>query len=53
MTQSTSSETVHPDRLPYVTPVLKRYGDLAHLTQQKGMGGHASDGALAHNNKTR
>ena len=37
---------------PYVRPVLKRYGDLAQLTQQKGMTGVQSDGALANNNKT-
>ena len=37
---------------PYVRPVLKRYGDLAQLTQAKGMAGSLSDGALANNNKT-
>jgi hypothetical protein len=37
---------------PYVRPVLKRYGDLAQLTQAKGMVGQNSDGALANNNKT-
>jgi hypothetical protein len=37
---------------PYVRPVLKRYGDLAQLTQAKGMSGVSSDGALANNNKT-
>jgi hypothetical protein len=37
---------------PYVRPVLKRYGDLAQLTQAKGMAGANSDGALANNNKT-
>jgi len=37
---------------PYVRPVLKRYGDLAQLTQAKGMNGVSSDGALANNNKT-
>ena len=37
---------------PYVRPVLKRYGDLAQLTQAKGMTGTLSDGALANNNKT-
>jgi hypothetical protein len=37
---------------PYVRPVLKRYGDLAQLTQAKGMTGALSDGALANNNKT-
>jgi hypothetical protein len=39
-------------RRPYVRPVLKRYGDLAQLTQAKGMSGVNSDGALANNNKT-
>ena len=39
-------------RRPYVRPVLKRYGDLAQLTQAKGMAGVNSDGALANNNKT-
>jgi hypothetical protein len=37
---------------PYVRPALKRYGDLAQLTQAKGMNGPNSDGALANNNKT-
>ena len=37
---------------PYVRPVLKRYGDLAQLTQAKGMNGRNADGALANNNKT-
>ena len=37
---------------PYVRPVLKRYGDLAQLTQAKGMTGTSSDGALVNNNKT-
>ena len=37
---------------PYVRPVLKRYGDLAQLTQAKGMTGVRSDGAIANNNKT-
>jgi hypothetical protein len=42
-----------PDtKRPYVRPVLKRYGDLAQLTQAKGMSGTLSDGALANNNKT-
>ena len=39
-------------RRPYVRPALKRYGDLAQLTQAKGMTGRDSDGALANNNKT-
>jgi hypothetical protein len=37
---------------PYVRPTLKRYGDLAQLTQAKGRTGTSSDGALANNNKT-
>jgi hypothetical protein len=37
---------------PYLRPVLKRYGDLAQLTQAKGMAGSSADGALANNNKT-
>ena len=37
---------------PYVRPVLKRYGDLAQLTQAKGRNGTSSDSALANNNKT-
>ena len=42
-----------PDtKRPYVRPVLKRYGDLAQLTQQKGMSGSGADGAMANNNKT-
>jgi hypothetical protein len=32
--------------------VLKRYGDLAQLTQAKGKTGVRSDGAIANNNKT-
>jgi hypothetical protein len=39
-------------RRPYVRPVLKRYGDLAQLTQAKGMSGTSADGALVNNNKT-
>jgi hypothetical protein len=39
-------------RRPYVRPELKRYGDLAQLTQAKGRNGPNSDGALANNNKT-
>ena len=41
-----------PSKRPYVRPALKRYGDLAQLTQAKGMTGINSDGALANNNKT-
>jgi hypothetical protein len=51
----TTDATTHPAReskRPYVRPVLKHYGDLAQLTQAKGMSGVNSDGALANNNKT-
>jgi len=44
--------TTPPTKRPYVRPVLKRYGDLAQLTQAKGMTGTLSDGAIANNNKT-
>lgn len=44
--------TPRESRRPYVRPTLKRYGDLAQLTQAKGMTGINSDGALANNNKT-
>ncbi len=44
--------TAHDTKRPYVRPVLKRYGDLAQLTQAKGMSGLSSDGAVANNNKT-
>ena len=50
-TDATSQPTRESKR-PYVRPVLKRYGDLAQLTQAKGMTGVNSDGALANNNKT-
>ena len=43
----------HEPKRPYVRPVLKRYGDLAQLTQAKGMTGQQSDGAIANNNKTQ
>ena len=36
----------------YVRPTLKRYGDLARLTQARGRFGKNSDGALVNNNKT-
>ena len=49
--QATEPATQPPKR-PYVRPALKRYGDLAQLTQAKGMSGINSDGALANNNKT-
>ena len=47
-----SSQPARESKRPYVRPVLKRYGDLAQLTQAKGMTGVSSDGALANNNKT-
>ena len=47
-----TTRTAHERKRPYVRPVLKRYGDLAQLTQAKGMTGVQSDGALANNNKT-
>ena len=53
MSHSTATdETTRASKRPYVRPVLKRYGDLAQLTQAKGMNGSSSDGALANNNKT-
>jgi hypothetical protein len=45
--------TALDQKRPYVRPTLKRYGDLAQLTQAKGRTGVNSDGALANNNKTR
>ena len=48
-----TTRAAHEARRPYVRPVLKRYGDLAQLTQAKGMTGQQSDGALANNNKTQ
>ena len=42
-----------PDtKRPYVRPVLKRYGDLAQLTQSKRPTGTNPDGVLANNNKS-
>jgi hypothetical protein len=40
------------EKLPYVAPVLKVYGDLSQLTLAKGRFGSNTDGALANNNKT-
>ena len=53
-TPATDAKTraTHETRRPYVRPTLKRYGDLARLTQAKGRVGKNSDGALANNNKT-
>ena len=50
-TDPTAREALDTKR-PYVRPRLKRYGDLAQLTQAKGMTGTTSDGAIANNNKT-
>ena len=50
-TDATTRET-HETRRPYVRPTLKRYGDLARLTRQKGRFGRNADGALVNNNKT-
>ncbi|MBW8770555.1 MAG: hypothetical protein JF589_12415 [Gemmatimonadetes bacterium] len=50
-TDATPRTTLETKR-PYVRPVLKRYGDLAQLTQAKGMSGQQADGAIANNNKT-
>jgi hypothetical protein len=50
-TEPTPRTTLDTKR-PYVRPVLKRYGDLAQLTQAKGRTGVRSDGAIANNNKT-
>lgn len=47
-----TTRSVLDTKRPYVRPVLKRYGDLAQLTQAKGMTGFSSDGAMANNNKT-
>ena len=50
-TDATAHAAREPRR-PYVRPTLKRYGDLAQLTQAKGRFGKNSDGALVNNNKT-
>jgi len=47
-----TTRVTHETRRPYVRPTLKRYGDLARLTQQKGRFGKNADGVLANNNKT-
>lgn len=47
-----TTRVAHEARRPYVRPTLKRYGDLARLTQAKGRFGKNSDGALVNNNKT-
>jgi hypothetical protein len=51
-TTDPTPRTTPDTKRPYVRPVLKRYGDLAQLTQAKGMSGTRSDGAIANNNKT-
>ena len=47
-----TTHAAHDPKRPYMRPMLKRYGDLAQLTQQKGRFGTQADGALANNNKT-
>ena len=47
-----TTRVAHETKRPYVRPTLKRYGDLAQLTQAKGRFGKNSDGALVNNNKT-
>ena len=47
-----TTHAVPETRRPYVRPTLKRYGDLAQLTQAKGRFGKNADGALVNNNKT-
>jgi len=51
-TDATPRTTPPDTKRPYVRPVLKRYGDLAQLTQAKGMTGQQADGAIANNNNT-
>jgi hypothetical protein len=48
----TTTLAARESKRPYVRPALKRYGDLAQLTQAKGMTGPNTDGALVNNNKT-
>ena len=52
MSNPATDATAHESKRPYVRPTLKRYGDLAQLTQAKGMTGVNSDGAIANNSKT-
>jgi len=47
-----TTRSARESKRPYVRPVLKRYGDLAQLTQAKGMTGANTDGDIANNNKT-
>ena len=48
-----TTRAARDQKRPYVRPTLKRYGDLAQLTQAKGMTGQNADGAVANNNKTQ
>jgi hypothetical protein len=48
----TTTPPARDQKLPYVRPALKTYGDLSQLTQAKGMTGQDQDGSLANNNKT-
>lgn len=47
-----TTHSARETKRPYVRPALKRYGDLAQLTQAKGRFGKNADGALVNNNKT-
>ena len=47
-----TTRAAHETKRPYARPTLKRYGDLAQLTQAKGRFGKNADGALVNNNKT-
>jgi hypothetical protein len=47
-----TTHAVRESKRPYVRPTLERFGDLAQLTQAKGMTGVNSDGAIANNSKT-
>ena len=47
-----TTRAARDQKRPYVCPTLKRYGDLAQLTQAKGRTGLNADGAMANNNKT-
>ena len=47
-----TTRTTPDTKRPYVRPVLKRYGDLAQLTQSKRPTGTQPDGVLANNNKS-
>jgi hypothetical protein len=47
-----TTRAARDQKRPYMRPTLKRYGDLAQLTQAKGRTGQNADGAMANNNKT-